>query len=249
MRIDTARLELLLKYAGLIKTSKPYVDPIKLFFTEEGLWIKQSDDSKTLAIVGFFSKEFFSEYDYTGEVIIPVKSTYNIIRKAMRDSAEVKIEFTEDKYIISGKSTTLKDSLVTADVYVIDDVKIIDYKDLLIGESFKPIVGYMTVDYSVLAEMECDSDITFNLTKNGLAIKCSFVTAEIERKPPVIMEEYKEDVSVKVDRTILEQIVKSTKTTLKMALTKPGGEAGPVILGLKSDLFKISYWIAPKVTE
>ena len=247
MKIDTGRLESILKYAGLIKTSKPYIDPIKLMFTDEGLWIKQSDDASTLAVVAFFPKDYFIEYDFTGEVIIPVKTTYKLLRKVLRDSTEVALEFTENKFSIIGKTAKITDSLMTVEVRDLKDIEIKSYKNLYYSPSFGEIVGYLRVDYANLSEMECDSDIVFEWSDKGLKAKCTYATTEIEKNIPAMVEEYKQDIRVKIDSDLLDYVLKATKTTLNTALIKAESGPGPVIFGVETDAFRVSYWIAPKI--
>ena len=249
MKIDVARLEQMLKLVGVIKGTKPYLDPVKLVFQDDGVWVRQSDASKTLGVVAFFPKDFFNDYgDFRGEIIIPVKSTYKLIRKVFKDSIEVELIISEGKYSIIGKSAEITDSLMSVEIVDIPG-EIKKYRDVFYSENFGSIVFYGKTEYNYFAELECDSDLTFKTGDKGLSVECTLVTANVKKSIPSVIEDNKEPVTVKVDKGIFEMVVKAIKSSFDIAFTKTTETVGPVIIGSATDTYTVSYWLVPKIGD
>jgi len=241
--IEPAKFEKLLRMVSLPKASKALLEPVEFHFDENGLWVRQYDNANIVAVIANFRPGYFQEYNIMPSFQVSASSILPDLRKVLKLDRAIKIFLTEDKIFFKGELEEYSDLRPNIAVYSIEPDKIVERPFGFCSSRLNPHKIYR-LDVGQLELMKAE-EISFEygdvLTAEIASETKSYRRRLVHEANPA--GEGSGRVTLYYD--ILQRVVKNLSGMVYMVFT----EEGPVIFSQKTDVYSLTYVIAPREEE
>ena len=205
--IDPIVLTSLLKKFCIAKTAKDrLIDTLSLYIEPKGIMVKQTDESDTVAVIGYSSKSLFSIYPIKDSDVLtfdPTEIIHNVPR-LFKKATSVEFKWDDENIYISDSSTTLS----------IPDV----YSNVMSLSSEPSMVEIHGVKYPIYGD-----NIEARFTIDSESILKIFSTFSVKSI---------DSVNIKCEDNTVEFTIYGKKKTIKKSISIPSSIDNMVQLSL-----------------
>jgi len=225
-------------------TSRKYeLDPLKLFFTKDGVIVRQMDSARVMACIAKVDIKAFSEYEELGEISVSAKHV-KILKNMFKTDDYIELSKDMDKLVFKGSRETYSIPFTTEEVGIIseDALKQTSYGKILQRSN---ILKVMKLDLTDM-EVEYEDVINLDFSGNDLIVEVPMNVTMYSKVITSKVEKSEQSLSltkISFDAKILSSIISLIKDVAYLVFTD-----GPLFIYYHSDVIPmdVTYIIAPR---